>query len=196
MISLSYTKIANAIVLLFNPLAEVVIHDLKKNEIAYINGNLSKRSVGDPSLLDDEKFVGIDKIVYSKMNFDGRFVRSISIPLDENYLMCINCDVSVFSLLFSLSKQMITTEQQPESLFKNDWQEKLHHTIHDYLSYKSWTFSTLTNGQKKEIIKHLSHSGAFNEKNAADYIAKALNIGRATVFNYLKEWKKENDESL
>ena len=32
-----------------------------------------------------------------------------------------------------------------------------------------------------------SEQGAFKGKSAANYVAKVLSIGRATVFNYLKE---------
>ena len=32
---------------------------------------------------------------------------------------------------------------------------------------------------------------AFKEKNAADYVAKVLGLGRATVFKYLKEWRNQ-----
>jgi len=52
------------------------------------------------------------------------------------------------------------------------------------------TKDTLGNKQKKAMVKHLYDNGAFLEKNAADYIAKILNMGRVTVFNYLREWKR------
>ena len=62
-----------------DPLIEVVIHDIKKNKIIYINGRLSGRKAGDPSLLDQEGLDSIDQIVYPKINFNGRLVKSISI---------------------------------------------------------------------------------------------------------------------
>lgn len=90
-----------------------------------------------------------------------------------------------------LGDLLLNTRQikQPESLFKNDWQEKLHITIHDFLQKQRWNFDLLTNQQKKEMTKHLFNSGAFSEKNAADYIARVLQLGRATIFKYLKEWR-------
>ena len=54
MILSNYTQICNALVLLMDPLIEVVIHDIKKNKIIYINGRLSGRKAGDPSLLDQD----------------------------------------------------------------------------------------------------------------------------------------------
>jgi predicted transcriptional regulator YheO len=80
---------------------------------------------------------------------------------------------------------------QPDYLFVNDWQEKLHISIHSFLQNKNLSFAHLTQAQKKEVTKHLFEIGAFHEKNAADYVAKALNLGRATVFKYLKEWRQQ-----
>ncbi len=43
---------------------------------------------------------------------------------------------------------------------------------------------------------YLFDIGAFHEKNAADYVANVLNMGRATIFNYLKEFRKNDNECL
>ncbi len=187
-----YVPLCNALVLVLQPLVEVVIHDLGAGEICYINGNLSKRKVGDPSLLaanvlDDN----LDHIVYPKINFDGRLIKSISVPLDGHWLICINADASVFHHMKSVSEAFLRTAEssQPDSLFKNDWQERLHVVIHDFLRQQGWHFAELTHQQKKILAKHLFDAGAFAEKNAADYVAHVLGLGRATVFNYLKKWR-------
>ncbi len=193
-----YIPICNAIVLLLKPLVEIVIHDLQTDKIIFITGELSKRKIGDPSLLetdinDIEK--ELDKIIYPKLNFDGRLVKSISIPLKENEqiksLLCINCDISVFSQMQKLSQILLPNfeAEKPNMLFKNDWQERLHLAIHNSLKEKNWSFETLVPKQKKILVHELFIAGAFAEKNAADYIAKILDMGRATLFKYLKEWR-------
>jgi D-arginine utilization repressor len=189
----SYISLCNAMVLLMKPLVEIVIHDLASGTISYIAGDLSKRKVGDLSLLDLTKLeADLDKIVYPKLNFDGRLIKSISVPLEAPWLVCINCDVSVFSQMHSLSQLFLKVGHTagPESIFKNDWQDKLHVAVHTFLEGKNWCFENLTSSQKKEVAKHLFTAGAFNEKNAADYVASTLNMGRATIFKFLKEWKK------
>ena len=193
MILSNYIPICDAIVRLTEPLVEVVIHDIAKNSIAYINGTLSGRSVGDASILDQEALNNIDYIVYTKINFDGRLVKSISISLEEKYLLCINCDISVFRKMQELSSALLqkNVTHQPQSLFANDWQEKLHVSIHSYLQNHGLNFTSLSQSDKKALTKHLLNLGAFNEKKAADYIAKVLNLGRATIFKYLKEWRNE-----
>ncbi|MBM4222521.1 MAG: hypothetical protein FJ161_01780 [Gammaproteobacteria bacterium] len=187
----NYIRICDAIVQLIEPLAEVVIHDLDKNIIKYINGNLSKRKTGDASLLDITSLNNIEKIVYPKVNFDGRLVKSISVLLEEKYLLCINCDVSIFNKMQEISNVLLQMGNPPESLFTNDWQEKLHVTIHSYLENHHLLFDQLSFSDKKKLSKHLFDLGAFQEKNAADYIAKILQLGRATIFKYLKEWRNQ-----
>ena len=51
-----YIPLCDSIVLLMRPLIEVIIHDLVSGKIYYINGNLSKRKVGDSSLLAPGEF--------------------------------------------------------------------------------------------------------------------------------------------
>jgi hypothetical protein len=177
------------------PLIEVIIHDLVSGKIYYINGNLSKRKVGDSSLLAPGEFEkNIDQIIYPKINFDGRLIKSISVPVDNKWLICINADASVFSQMKNLGEVFLNTinESQPESLFKNDWQEKLHVAIDDFLKKQGLKFNELNQFEKKMLAKHLFDLGAFAEKNAADYVANILGLGRATIFKYLKEWRNDN----
>lgn len=188
-----YLALCRAMVALLNPLIEIVIHDVKSNTIAFIAGSLSGRKVGDPSLLAE--FEALDEMVYGKLNFDGRLVRSISVPLREKgdikALLCLNCDVSIFAHMHALSAPFLATSLQDhsEALFKNDWQHRLHLAIHQLLDKNGWTLGQLTREQKKAIVHALYASEAFAEKHAADYIAKILSMGRATIFKYLKAWR-------
>lgn len=196
-----FIPIAEAITKLFHPFTEVVIHDLKSNEIAYIAGKLSPRQIGDPSLLDLDALQNendIDQIVYDKFSVRGKLIKSISIffPSKENptHLMCINADVSIFEQLKEISDFFLTNpfqQSQPTPLFQNDWQEKLHQAMFQFCSQKFWDLEDLNTKKKKELAHFLFQQGAFEEKKAADYIANTLQMGRATVFNYLKEWKKK-----
>lgn len=186
----AYIPICDAIVRLMDPLVEIVIHDIARGSIIYINGKLSNRNIGDASLIDSERLNNIDQIVYPKVNFDGRLVKSVSVILEDKYLLCINCDVSIFAKMQELSSALLQMGNQPESLFTNDWQEKLHVSIHLFLQNHNLLLDHLDQSEKKNLAKHLFDLGAFNEKNAADYVAKVLGLGRATVFKYLKEWRK------
>lgn len=189
----NYIPICDAIVLLLAPLVEVVIHDIKKDSIVYINGKLSARKIGDPSLLNKDGLDSLNQIIYPKINFDGRLVKSISVVLEKQWLLCINCDISIFNRMQSLSQAILQGNMniQPNALFTNDWQEKLHISINTYLQNQNLSFELLNQANKKNLIKYLFDLGAFHEKNAADYVAKVLSVGRATVFKYLKEWRSK-----
>lgn len=186
-----YLPLCEAIVRLMDPLVEIVIHNIAKNTIVYVNGKLSHRKVGDPSLLELDELTNLENSVYPKINFDGRLVKSISIMLENPYLLCINCDVSIFHTMQTLSNSLLQVGNQPPALFAQDWQEKLHRTIHAYLQSQHLPFEHLSQSDKKKLTQHLFELGAFNEKNAADYIANVLGLGRATVFKYLKEWRNK-----
>lgn len=186
-----YTSLCDAIVTLMNPLVELVIHDIHANSIVYIKGSLSQRKIGDPSLLDKESLNNLDSVVYPKINFDGKLVKSISVVLESKWLFCINCDVSVFSKMQNLSQAILTQgSTQPKALFTHDWQDKLHLSIHTYLQNHHLSFDHLNHSHKKSLVTHLFSLDAFREKNAAEYVAKVLKLGRATVFKYLKELRK------
>ena len=76
------TGLAEMVAKLLHPFAEVVVHDLKKNQIAAIFNAFSKRAIGEPSYLDQSDFnkKASPTILgpYKKVNFDGRPQKSIS----------------------------------------------------------------------------------------------------------------------
>jgi predicted transcriptional regulator YheO len=193
-----YISIAQSYVRLLAPLAEVVIHDVATNSICFIDGHLSNRKVGDPSFLDiDLKCLEqqIDQVVYPKINFDGKLIKSVSLPIKDDdcilAIMCFNVDVSVFSQMQQLAQAfLLPSTKQPETLFKNDWQEKVHQSLYQWLNEHHLKIESLSNAQKKRVVQEMYTQGAFHEKKAADYIASILGLSRASVFNYLKEIRR------
>lgn len=187
-----YKNIASALVRLMAPMVEVVIHNLESNTILFIEGNLSGRKIGDPSMINRTILEeDLHTFVYHKFHTDGRLVKSISVALDNNLLMCINCDISIVATVHEFTQQLLQQHntRRPKSLFKDEWQDKIITTVHAYIQQRIWNFKNLNSKQKKEIVIYLFKEGAFNQKNAADYIAQVLDMGRATVFNYIKEVK-------
>ena len=96
---------AEAFSKLMFPFAEVVIHDLEKDQIEAIYNPFSKRKVGDQSYLDRWDFtVDLQENVigpYEKTNYDGRKLKSISVVIRNKTgiaegFLCINMDISVF----------------------------------------------------------------------------------------------------
>lgn len=195
-----YHAIADAIALLFTPYAEVAIHDLASQKLVYIANNRSQRELGEDTNLDDLRD-NLDLQVigpYQKRNWDGGQLRSISAVLrDDNQhpigLMCINLDITVLSSAKAALETFLSgsaLQPQPAVLFQDDWQERINTFIYQWLQQHQQTLSTLNAPARRELVEALYHQGAFRGKNAAGYVAKILGIGRATVYNYLKNCKE------
>ena len=182
-------------------LIEIVIHDIEMNIIIYKKGNLTKRAVGDSSYLEkNADYKNIDKLIYDQVDIDKQEMRSVSIPIYENsnikQLICINCDISIFEKMKSISDHFldIKVSPKPQILFQNDYKEKIDRWIALQLEEQNLDLDELKSKTKRDLIYRLYKEDAFQEKNAADYVAKALKMGRATIFKYLKEWRNNNDK--
>lgn len=192
----AFLPTAEAIQRLLHPHAEVVVHDIKQNQIVAIYHPLSKRRVGDSSLFTkEEEMATLEDCVgpYEKINWNGGKLKSVSsIIRDENNkavgLLCINLDVSIFEKVSKLISQFIDYDHlapQPTPLFKDDWQERINNYVHNYLHEHHLALETLGRQEKKNLIEHLYNIGAFTGKNSAQYIAQIIKVSRATVYNYL-----------
>lgn len=186
---------------LLHPFAEVVIHDLEKDQIEAIYNSFSQRVVGDDSYLDrwdftvdpEENIIG----PYEKINYDGRRLKSISLVLRNDKekavgFLCINMDISVFenyrdTLQMFLSNNDGNISEDKQSLFKDDLYEQINMFVQNYCREQGVSLERLNREDKKALILNLRDKRAFNGKNATNYIARILNISRATVYNYLKE---------
>lgn len=198
-----YQPIADAIATLFSPYAEVALHDLASQTLVYIANNYSQRELGDDSNLSDLQFDQHSQVIgpYQKRNWDGRQLRSISTVLrDDNGqpvgLLCINLDITVFESAKAALDIFLSGHQlqpQPDVLFQDDWQERINTYTHHWLQQQKLTLATLNNVSRRKLIEALYQQGAFNGKNAAGYVAKILNIARATVYNQLKNIKNIKD---
>lgn len=192
---------AKAIQRLLHPYAEVVVHDIKLNQIVAIYHPFSKRQVGDSSLFTkEEEMARLDDCVgpYEKINWDGRKLKSVSsIIRDENNkavgILCINLDISKLEKFNDLITTFISSEMlspQPEALFQDDWQERINKYVHAYLIEHHLSLESLDRTEKKKLIEHLNKVGAFSAKNAALYIAQIIGVSRATIYNYLSDAEK------
>ena len=188
---------AEAFARLLHPFAEVVIHDLGKDQIEAIYNPLSRREAGDHSYLDRVDFGEAETIIgpYEKTNWDGRPMKSISIVIrnpagkPEGFL-CVNVDISFFEtahrLLDSFLQKDTAFSEASQQLFKDDLYEKINLYVRDYCRENQVSVSALNREAKRKIIHALAEEGAFHGKNAAIYVGRVLGISRATVYNYLK----------
>lgn len=194
-----YNVIAQGIAVLLHPFAEVVVHDLEKQQIAILINNFSKRKIGSPTLLEYMEFTPGQWVIgpYEKINWDGRKLKSISIVLRNSKgkpeaIMCINLDVSA---ALDIQQRLVWFLQpngmidQPQDLFKDDWHEQINQFVNNWLAEKKTTIAALNRIEKRNLVELLYKQGAFRGKQAANYVARVLGLGNSTVYKYLKELK-------
>ncbi|WP_032112326.1 helix-turn-helix transcriptional regulator [Candidatus Paracaedibacter symbiosus] len=195
----SFVPVARVVAKIYAPFVEVIIHDLDNQKVHHVEGNLSKLNTGDLSKLEENLDIleaSIERCTSPQVNKNGRLIKTISTILvdqkgDEKGLMCINFDVSKLVLTQEILTELLApqVEAESEEMFKNDWQDQIHLFIHKFLDENKLNLEVLNTKQKKELVYGLFNQGAFNATNSANYIAGILNMGRATIFNYLKEWR-------
>src|SRR5690606_8138755 len=65
---------------------------------------------------------------------------------------------------------------KPESLFRDDWHERINDYIRQWTTSRGLNTSDLSRAQKKELVCALAEDGAFGGKNAAGYISRLLGM--------------------
>ena len=196
-----YAPIADGIAALFYPCAEVVIHDLRDQTIAYLVNNLSRLEVGGPSVLDEVHYAARGRTIgpYEKLNWDGRRMRCVSnILFDDDGkpagMLCVNFNIAVFedvrSTLDLFIKGGTLSEAPAEDLFRDDWQDRINTFLHTWLRERQIGVNALTREHKREIVEALHAQGAFRGRSSANYVAAVLTMGRATVYKILKQMKE------
>ena len=196
----AYCPLCDAIALLLQPQAEVVLHDLATETVAHIANPFSHREVGEPSLLHEIDFRPDVALIgpYEKVNFDGRRLKSVSAVLREDGravgVICINLDVthlqSAIELLTALTR-VPPGAGQPAVLFQEDWHERINQYVHAWTARNGVVITDLSRAQKLQLVGELAADGAFGGKHAAAYVSRVLQMSRASVYNYLRAAKGE-----
>ena len=113
---------------------------------------------------------------------------------EAEHLLCINLNFSVLEqarealdAFFQISRLV----PQPDALFKDDWQERINTFLHAWLQARNLSLRTLKMKEKRALVEALHAEGAFEGRSGADYVANVLNMGRATVYKYLKELRDQ-----
>nr|WP_085071971.1 PAS domain-containing protein [Pantoea alhagi] len=194
------TSVADGIAALFFPSVEVVIHDVATRKVAYIANNLSKRKPGDDAGLEELQGSDLAPVTgpYEKLNWDGKKMRSVSVATgsgnDPGYLLCINLSTAIFEEArnaLELFLSVTRLQPQPEQLFRDDWQENINTFLHHWIRQRNTSLNALNRREKKELVIALHEEGAFRARNAAEYIASVLSLGRTTIYKYLREIRGE-----
>jgi predicted transcriptional regulator YheO len=201
-----YIPVAKAIAALLHPHAEVVVHDIRSNTIAAIFNAFSRRQVGDDSLIAEVESLkrgpGVDG-PYQKRMFDGRRLKYVTSLLRDDLgevigLMCVNLDVSVFEALDRTVRDFLVIagdSSRLDEMFDDDWQQRIDAFVRQYLLERSMNVKDLHRKERGILVKALHEAGAFRAKSAATYVARVLDVSRATVYSDLSEMAESKQVS-
>ena len=185
-----------AIAALLHPYGEVVIHDLQSGKIAAIWNPVSKRRVGDESLIDDDfPSAGGDGCLgpFKKVGRRGEQIKTVSAILPGEMgqpigLMCINLDVTDASnAMRYLSSMLGSDKPKPEPLFSIDWRERIQELVYASATQLGKSPQGLTRKDRTAIVARLDAEGLFETRKAVDHAANVFGMSRTSLYNYLRE---------
>ena len=198
----NYRAICEAISLLFPSQIEVVIHDLKTNQIAHIENSFSNRAVGEDSLIDLEELeIEIEgkRVVgpYAKSTPEGESIKSITIVIrdesgDPLQLLCINMKTGILEKSAALIEGLIGVDSsaKSKSLLTSDWRERANDIIACSLNELGMPMHATTRIEKLIIVKSLDDNEIFQIRGSTTYIASAFGSSRASLYSLLRDIRK------
>ena len=191
-----HLPVCDAIVALLAPLAEVAVHDIRRDRIVGIWNPISGRRVGDRSLIDElPPYSDEARVIgpYPKVLADGRAITSVSVLLHNangvpRGLLCINFDRSPLDGTIDLLVRFAAAvEDRPPELFDRDWREQILLVVDEECRSRSLRRDRLTRGQRLDLVRVLDERGLFATRNAATHAGRALGVSRTTIYALLKE---------
>jgi predicted transcriptional regulator YheO len=102
-------------------------------------------------------------------------------------LLCINFDRSPFVNLEAVLRDfaMPTSIHRPKGLFERDWQDQINTLIREWCQENFKSVPALKQADRTELVGVLESKGLLDYRNSAVYVATALGVSRATVYNAL-----------
>ena len=188
-------NLCEAIVRLFAPFGEAIVHDVKSGTVSHVHGKHSTREVGEPSFLEGMKIDDWTSDIqgpYRKTEPDGRSIKSISILQRDpdgspSQLVCINVDVSQFEAARLLLSGLVSVPDEEPNPLANDWLERLNVFVANWTMQRGIGLKDIQADDRRQLVQELEQNGVFEQKNAAQAIAKVLGVSRATVYQDLKK---------
>jgi len=191
-----HLPVCEAIVALFHPLAEVTVHDIRRDRIVAIWNPISERKVGDRSLIDELPEYAEDARVvgpYPKALADGRAITSVSVVLHNakgtaRGLLCINFDRSPLDgVIELLTRFAAPVQDRPPELFDRNWREHIVLLVDEECRARGLRRDRLTREQRLTLVRLMDERGFFSTRHAAAHAARALGVSRTTIYALLKE---------
>jgi predicted transcriptional regulator YheO len=180
-----------AVVALFHPHLEAVVHDVAAGEVVAVWNPLSGRRPGDPSLLDPSQLCDPGVLgPYVTSDAQGRTWTSVTVPLAGGAaLLCLNFDRTVLDhavTALTTFGSTVSVEPPPAGRFEPDWRAEINLIVDGWCRSERLPRRGMSAAQRRELVAHLDGRGVFGVRHSARHVAAALGVSRATVYGLLK----------
>jgi predicted transcriptional regulator YheO len=191
---------------------EVVVHDLKKREVAYIsNGEITGRDRNyriNPAVYDVINNLADGEghlIGYASKSANGKKLRASHFMFtdDDNEpsaMICVNQDTSKTEEMIKYLEDSIrirpvderAEHEENELLDENYVQHITQKLVIEEIDQMKPNVVNTREG-KIELIRKLKYKGVFSVRDAVPYVCKVLSISQATLYNYLRELRNKEE---
>ncbi|WP_024291375.1 helix-turn-helix transcriptional regulator [Lacrimispora indolis] len=206
------TQIARGISTHFGNNCEVVIHDLRKEDldssIVYIeNGQVSNRKLGDgPSeivleTLKKNPDLLKDRLSYLTRTDDGRILKSSTMYIRGkdntiDYILALNYDITGLLTIDNSLKSLLSTaeteddEKQPRRITHNV-NDLLDELIEQSVALVGKPVALMSKDDKVAAIQYLNDAGAFLITKSGDKVSNYFGISKFTLYSYMDTNKEK-----
>lgn len=200
------TQIAHGTAAHFGGSCEVVIHDLKKQDIdssiVYIeNGHVSNRVLGDgPSEIVLETLSRNpeslkDRISYLTKTDDGRILKSSTIYIrgkdgSIDYIFSLNYDITGLLTIDNSIRSLISTSEmegadKPLLKITHNVNDLLDTLIEQSVEVAGKPVALMSKDDKVAAIQYLNNAGAFLITKSGDKVSNFFGISKFTLYSYI-----------
>ncbi len=206
------TQIARGIATHFGNNCEVVIHDIRKEDIessiVYIeNGQVSNRKLGDgPSeivleTLKKNPDLLKDRLSYLTRTDDGRILKSSTMYIRGknntiDYILALNYDITGLLTIDNSLKSLLSTaetgddDKQPKRITHNV-NDLLDALIEQSVALVGKPVALMSKDDKVAAIQYLNDAGAFLITRSGDKVSNYFGISKFTLYSYMDTNKEK-----
>lgn len=205
------TQIAHGVASHFGNACEVVIHDLKKQDIessiVYIeNGHVSNRKLGDGTseivleTLNRNPECLKDRLSYLTKTDDGRILKSSTMYIRGkdgtiDYIFSLNYDITGLLTVDNSIRSLISTaemsgeDRQPRKITHNV-NDILDTLIEQSVQLVGKPVALMSKDDKITAIQYLNDAGAFLITKSGDKVSNFFGISKFTLYSYMDAGKE------
>ncbi len=190
---------------------EVAVHDLKSMKLSYVaNGYITGREKG--CVLDKDVSQSIEQLSdkeghlvgYASRTTRGKKLRSSHLLFRDEagkaaVMLCINQDTAtVENMIQQLSNSIrINVQESGEAERHQGEEDYIQKMTQDVILKSAECMNPMeltTREGKLELLRRLKYQGVFDVKDAIPYICNVISVSQATLYNYLRELRSEEEK--